>query len=59
MIPVKSPSLAATTFYFIPGKSITGEFLALGLHLGVFGTGLGPDGPGCPETFSNDQYDHA
>ena len=42
-----------------PRKSITGDVLALGLHLAVLGAGLGPDGPGCPETPSNDQYYHA
>ena len=26
-----------------------GDVLALVLLLGVFGSGLGPDGPGCPE----------
>ena len=26
------------------------EVLALALHLGVFGAGLHPDGPGCQET---------
>ena len=31
-------------------KSLSGEVLALALHLGVFGVGLHPDGPGCPET---------
>ena len=30
-------------------KSVPGEVLALALHLGVFGAGLHPDGPGCPE----------
>ena len=30
-------------------NSLPGEVLALALHLGVFGTGLHPDGPGCPE----------
>ena len=29
---------------------LSGEVLALALHLGVFGAGLHPDGPGCPET---------
>ena len=27
-----------------------GEVLVLALHLGVFGAGLHPDGPGCRET---------
>ena len=40
-------------------KSIPGRVLALGLLLGVLGAGLGPDGPGCPETTLNDQYHHA
>ena len=31
-------------------KSISGDDLALALHLGVFGAGLHPDGPGCPKT---------
>ena len=30
-------------------KSNHGGVLALGLHLAVYGPGLGPDGPGCPE----------
>ena len=30
-------------------KKIPGGVLALGLLLGVFGSGLGPDDPGCPE----------
>ena len=30
-------------------KSLLGEVLALALHLGVFGAGLHPDGPGCRE----------
>ena len=38
-----------------PRKSIPGNVLALGLHLTVLGAGLGPDGPCCPETSSNDQ----
>ena len=33
-----------------PKKSIPGHVLALALHLDVFGAGLQPDGPGCPET---------
>ena len=31
-------------------NSLSGEDLAFALHLGVFGAGLHPDGPGCPET---------
>ena len=31
-------------------KSSPGHVLALALHLDVFGAGLQPDGPGCPET---------
>ena len=30
-------------------NSVSGEVLALALHIGVFGAGLHPDGPGCPE----------
>ena len=30
-------------------NSIPGVFLAPGLLLAVYGPGLGPDGPGCPE----------
>ena len=30
-------------------KSSPGDVLALGLLLAVYGPGLGPDGPGCPE----------
>ena len=33
-----------------PKKLITWHVLALALHLGVFGAGLHPDGPGCRET---------
>ena len=44
--------------YNFPRKLIAGEVLALGVHLDIHGAGLGPDGPGCPETPSNDQYDH-
>ena len=33
-----------------PKISIPGHVLALALHLDVFGAGLQPDGPGCPET---------
>ena len=39
-------------------KSIPGHALALALHLGVFGAGLQPDDPGCPETPLDGQYDH-
>ena len=39
-------------------KSLPGEVLALALHLGVYGAGLHPDGPGCPETPSNSQHNH-
>ena len=45
--------------YNFPRKSNLGEVLALGLHLDVLGAGLGPDGPGCLETSSNDQDIHA
>ena len=38
--------------------SIPGHGLALALHLGVFGAGLQPDGPGCLETPLNGQYNH-
>ena len=31
-------------------KFTLGEVLGLALHLGVFGAGLHPDGPGCPQT---------
>ena len=36
-------------FYNFPKKLIPGGVLALGLLLAVYGSGLGPDGPGCPE----------
>ena len=42
----------------VPRKSIPGHVLALALHLDVFGAGLQPDGPGCPETPLNGQYNH-
>ena len=34
-------------------KSNPGIILALGLLLAVYGLGLGPDGPGCPEKTLN------
>ena len=37
-----------------PSKSIPVEVLALDLHLGVLGNGLGPNGPDFLETPSND-----
>ena len=37
-------------WYKISKNSISGEVLDLGLHLDVFGAGLGQDGPGSPET---------
>ena len=47
----------ATKFYVLnsicfnnfPKKSVPGGVLALGLPLAVYGPGLGPEGPGCPE----------
>ena len=39
-------------------KSISGDVLARALHLGVFGAGLQPDGPGCLETPLDGQYNH-
>ena len=36
-------------FYNYPQKSSPGVVLALGLLLAVYGSGLGPDGPGGPE----------
>ena len=36
-------------FYNFPKKSSPGGILALGLLLAVYGPGIGPDGPGCPE----------
>ena len=42
-----------------PRKSILGDVLAHGLYLDVLGAVLCPDGPGCPETPSNDHYYHA
>ena len=43
---------------FPPKKTSPGDVLALALHLGVFGAGLQPDGPGCPETPLDGQYNH-
>ena len=40
-------------------KSTPGDVLALALHLGVFGAGLQPDGPGCQETPETDTVLHA
>ena len=50
-------NLKPTQFYMLNNlcfnnfskNSLSGEVLALALHLGVFGAGLHPDGPGCPE----------
>ena len=36
--------------YNFSKNSLSGEVLALALHLGVFGAGLHLDGPGCPKT---------
>ena len=38
--------------------SLSGEVLALCLHLGVFGAGLHPDGPGCQETSWYGHFEH-
>ena len=43
-------------YYNFHGKSIPGKVITFGLLPGVFGDGHGPDGPGCPEIPSNDQY---
>ena len=50
-------NLKSTQFYLLNNlcynnfaqKSSPGGVLALGLLLAVYGPGLGPDGPGCPE----------
>ena len=50
-------NLKLTKFYMLNNlccnnfalKSSLGGVLALGLLLAVYGPGLGPDGPGCPE----------
>ena len=50
-------NLKSTQFYLLNNlcynnfaqKSTPWGVLALGLHLAVYGPGLGPDGPGCPE----------
>ena len=50
-------SLRPTQFYMLNNlcyinfaqKSSPGAVLALGVLLAVYGPGLGPDGPGCPE----------
>ena len=39
-------------------KSSPGGVLALGLLLAVYGSGLGPDGPGCPEKPETNPVDH-
>ena len=39
-------------------KSSPGGVLALGLLLAVYGPGLGPDGPGCPEKPETNPVDH-
>ena len=44
---------------FFQKKSLSGEVLALALHLGVFGAGLHPDGPGCPEKPETNPVLHA
>ena len=60
-------NLKPTQFYMLNNlcfnnfskKSTPGEVLALALHLGVFGAGLHPDGPGCPEKPETNPVLHA
>ena len=47
--PTKVYMLNIFGFNNFPQKSSPGVVLALGLLLAVYGPGLGPDGPGCPE----------
>ena len=47
--PTKFYMLNTFGFNNFPQKSSPGVILALGLLLAVYGPGLGPDGPGCPE----------
>ena len=59
--------LKPTQFYLLkifclnnfPKKSSPGGVLALGLLLAVYGPGLGPDGPGCPEKPETNPVLHA
>ena len=48
IIILKNPEQPLSMQFF--QNSVPGEVLGLALHLGVFGAGLHPDGPGCPET---------
>ena len=60
-------SLRPTQFYMLNNlcyinfaqKSSPGAVLALGLLLAVYGPGLGPDGPGCPEKPETNPVLHA
>ena len=47
--PTKFYMLNIFYFYNYPKKSSPGVVLALSLLQAVYGPGLGPDGPGCPE----------
>ena len=57
MVLENRKNLKPTQFYMLnifgfnnfPKKSTPGGVLALGLLLAVYGSGLGPDGPGGPE----------
>ena len=60
-------NLKSTQFYLLNNlcynnfaqKSSPGGVLVLGLLLAVYGPGLGPDGPGCPEKPSPNPVLHA
>ena len=47
--PTKVYMLIIFGFNNFPQKLSPGVVLALSLLLAVYGPGLGPDGPGCPE----------
>ena len=47
--PIQVYMLSNAGFNNFAQKSSLGGVLALGLLLAVYGPGLGPDGPGCPE----------
>ena len=49
IIPTKFYMLSNIWFINFAQKSSPGGALALSLLLAVYGPGLGPDGPGCPE----------
>ena len=47
--PIQVYMLSNVCYINFAQNSSPGGVLALGLLLAVYGPGLGPDGPGCPE----------